>query len=165
MKKISALLRGITSKNNGGFYFLNGFHFIRTKNKHNWYKRVCGNIFFSNVIMPSADTKILEFDQYQKPDETPFIIYADLERIIKRIDRCKNNAENLSATKVSEHIPLGFLMSRISSFRSIETKHDVYRGKDCMKNLCEFLREHTMKIINFKKKKNEIVNKRAAGIL
>ena len=29
--------------------------------------------------MPSEDTKILEFDQYQNSDKTPFIIYADLE--------------------------------------------------------------------------------------
>ena len=56
-------------------------------------------------------------------------------------------------------------MSTISSFRSIENKHDVYRGKDCMKKFCEFLREHAMKIINFKKKKNEVINKRAAGII
>ena len=44
-------------------------------------------------------------------------------------------------------------MSTISSFRSIENKHDVYRGKDCMKKFYEFLRQHAMKIINFKKKK------------
>ena len=44
-----------------------------------------------------------------------------------------------------------FSMSTISSFRSIENKHDVYRGKDCIKKFCEFLREHAMKIINFKK--------------
>ena len=31
--------------------------------------------------------------------------------------------------------------------------HDVYRGKYCMKRFCESLREHAMKIINFKKKK------------
>ena len=43
-------------------------------------------------------------------------------------------------------------MSTISSFRSIENKHDVYRGKDCMKKFCEFLREHAMKIINFNKR-------------
>ena len=48
----------------------------------------------------------------------------------------------------------GFSMSTISLFRSIENKHDVYRGKDCMKKFCESLREHAMKIINFKKKKN-----------
>ena len=38
-------------------------------------------------------------------------------------------------------------MSTISSVRSIENKYDVYRGKDCMKKFCEFLRKHVMKII------------------
>ena len=53
-------------------------------------------------------------------------------------------------------------MSIPSSFRSIENNHDVYRGKDCMKKFCEFLREHKKKIINFKQKKNEVISKRAA---
>ena len=53
-------------------------------------------------------------------------------------------------------------MSTISSFRSINNKHDVSRGKDYMKKFREFLREHAMKIINFFKK-NEVINKRAAG--
>ena len=35
--------------------------------------------------MPSEDTKILEFNQYQKYDKTRFIIYADLEFIRKRL--------------------------------------------------------------------------------
>ena len=52
-----------------------------------------------------------------------------------------------------------------SSFRSIENNHDVYRGKKCMKKFCEFLKEHTKKIINFKKKKKEVVSKRAAVII
>ena len=56
-------------------------------------------------------------------------------------------------------------MPTVSSFRSIENKHDVYRRKACMKMFSEFLREHAMKIINFKKKKNEIVNKREEGII
>ena len=36
-------------------------------------------------------------------------------------------------------------MSTVSSFRSIENKHDVYKGKDCMKKFCEFLRKHAIK--------------------
>ena len=44
-------------------------------------------------------------------------------------------------------------MSKISSFRSIENNHDVYRGKACMKAFCKLLRERAMKIINFKKLK------------
>ena len=51
-------------------------------------------------------------------------------------------------------------MSTISSFRSTENKHDVCRGKDCMKKFFEYVRERAMKIVNFKKNKNEIVNKR-----
>ena len=46
--------------------------------------------------MPSEDTKILEFNQYQKSDKVRFIIYADLEYLM-----------------FDEHIPSGFLMSRI----------------------------------------------------
>ena len=41
----------------------------------------------------------------------------------------------------------------------MENKHDVYRGKDCMKKFCGFLREHAMKIINFKKKKIKSLTK------
>ena len=63
------------------------------------------------------------------------------------------------ASKVFEHIPSGFSMSTISSFRRIENKHDVYRSKDCIKKICEFLREHAMKIVNFKKKKMELLRK------
>ena len=101
--------------------------------------------------MLSEDTKILEFNQYQKSDKAPFIIYADLECIIEKNDGFKNNPENSSTAKVRKHIPWGFSMSTISSFRSIENKYDVYRGKDCMIKFYEFLREHAMKIINFKK--------------
>ena len=115
--------------------------------------------------MPSDDTKILGFNQYQKSDKTPFIIYAGLECITEKIDGCKNNSENSSTKKVSEHIPSDFSMSAISSFRSIENKHNLYRGKDCMKKFREFLREPAMKIINFKKKKNYIINKRTARII
>ena len=50
-------------------------------------------------------------------------------------------------------------MSTISSFRTIEKKYDVYRGKDDMKKVFEFLREHAMKMIDIKKKKNEVKEK------
>ena len=58
-------------------------------------------------------TKILEFNLYQKSDKVPFIPHAELECLIRKIDGCKNNPENSSTTKVSKHIPTGFLMSTI----------------------------------------------------
>ena len=141
------------------FYCLN-FLYSFKKHKLEWHKRVRENKDFCNIIMPSEDNKILEFNQYQKSDKAPFVIYADLECLIEKIDRCKNNPKNSFKTKASEHIPSRFSMSTKSSYRSIGNKHDVYRIKDCMKRFCESLREHVMKIINFKK----VIDKRAEGI-
>ena len=83
--------------------------------------------------MSSEEIKILEFNQYQRSDKAPSVIYADLECLIEKADGCKNKPENSSITKVSEHIPLGFSMSTVLSFKSIDIKHDVCRGKDYIK--------------------------------
>ena len=55
--------------------------------------------------MPFEDPKILEFNQYQKSDKAPFIIYADPESKRDKIDGCKKNPENSFTIKVSEYIP------------------------------------------------------------
>ena len=73
------------------------------------------------------------------------------------MDGCKNNPQKSSTIKISERFPSGVSMSTISLFKDIESKHDVYRGKDCMKKFCESLREHVMNIINFKKKKMKLL--------
>ena len=74
VKKLSALLRGITSKRLGDFYCLNCFHSFATKNKLQSHKRVFENKDFSNIVLPFDDTKILEFNKSQKSDKAPFII-------------------------------------------------------------------------------------------
>ena len=121
--------------------------------------RACENKDFLNGNMLSDDTKILELNHSQKSNKAPFEICADLECLIEKIDGCKNNPEDTSATKESEHIQSGFSISTISFFKSIENKLDVYRGKYCMRKFCEFLREHAMKMINFKKKKMKLLTK------
>ena len=60
---------------------------------------------------------------------------------VTKTDGCKNNPQISFPTKVSKHIPSSFSMSTISSFKSIETKHDVWRGKDSMKKFCGCLIE------------------------
>ena len=61
INKLSVLLRGIASKNNGDFYCLNCLYSFGTKNKLELHKKVCKNEYVCNIIMPSED-KILEFN-------------------------------------------------------------------------------------------------------
>ena len=82
--------------------------------------------------------------------KAPFVVYADYEWLIEKIDECEIDPENLTTTKAGEHILSGFSMSTISSFKNIENKPDVSRGKDWMETFCKSLRKHGMEIISFK---------------
>ena len=102
---------------------MNFLYSFRTKKKKKILesnKKGCDDENFCNKIMPSEDTKILEFNKNKKSDKASFIIYADLECIIKKIDGCQNSPENPSTTKVREHLPSGFSLSTISSFKNLE---------------------------------------------
>ena len=60
VKKLSALLRGITSINNGDFHCLNCFHSYSTKEKHKKHKNVCVNHDYYYVEIPKEDNKIVK---------------------------------------------------------------------------------------------------------
>ena len=79
LKKLSALLIGITSKHYGDFYLSDFLHSFKTRKKLELHKKVCQNKDFCNIIMPFKDFKILKLNQYQKSDKAPFCIYADVK--------------------------------------------------------------------------------------
>ena len=55
MRKLSALLKGITAKHHGDFCCLNCLHTFATENKRESHKKVCENKDFCNVVMPSKE--------------------------------------------------------------------------------------------------------------
>ena len=50
------------------------------------------------------------------------------------------------------HEPSGWAVFTKCSFDETENKLDYYRGIDCIKKLCEKLKDHALKIINYKEK-------------
>ena len=109
--------------------------------------------------MPSDNAEMLEFKEHWKSDKTLSFIYANLQSLIKKIDGCKNNSEKPSTIKVTKNSPCGYSMYLIWTFHGIENKHNVYRGKQCIKKFSESLKEHAMKKINFEKKIIPLTNK------
>ena len=57
--------------------------------------------------MPSEKDNILEFNQYINSDKMPYIIYADIESLIRKIDGCASSPENSSTAKIGENILCG----------------------------------------------------------
>ena len=66
IKKLSTLLRKVTSKYHDDFYCLNCFHSFATENKLESHEKASESKNFSYVNMTCDDTKILSFNQYKK---------------------------------------------------------------------------------------------------
>ena len=80
------MLRGISSSNNGDFYCLNCFHSYRTINKlKKKHERVCNNHDYCHIDMLEEGENILKYSPGDKSLKAPFIIYADLECLLKKI--------------------------------------------------------------------------------
>ena len=86
VKNLSTLLRGVASKHNGDYYFLNCLYSLRTKDKLKSHIKPYENKSFCNAVMSSEDTKILEFGKCHKSDKAQFSIYADLESINGKVN-------------------------------------------------------------------------------
>ena len=102
--------------------------------------------------MPNKDNNLIKYNQVDKSLKLPFIIYADLECLLKKIDTCQNNPDLSSATKINQHIPSGYSIYTSCSFDKSNNKLSYYRGEDCMRRFCKDLKDHATKIIDFKKK-------------
>ena len=126
VKSFSGLLTGITSNHKEDYYCLNCFHSYRTKNKLESHKKICENRNYCNVI---------KHNQGEKSIKSPFIIYADLEYLLEKINTCYNNPEKSSTTEINKHAPSGCSLFTHCSFDETKNELDYYRGKDCMKNL------------------------------
>ena len=96
---------------------------------------------------------ILKYKNGEKSMKVPFIIYADSECLLGKIDICHNNPEKSSTTKNHKHTASGYSLFSICSFDVSKKVLDYYRNKVCMKSFCKDLKEHATKIINYEKKK------------
>ena len=102
VRKLSALLRGITSKHEADFYCLNCFHSYSAKEKLEKNKGVCQNHGYCYVEMPKEDNKILKYNRREKYRKVPFITYADIEHLLEKMSICHNNPKKSSITKIDK---------------------------------------------------------------
>ena len=94
IKSLPALLRGVTSTNNGDFYCRNCLGSFRTQETLDLHIQACKDHEFCYVKMPEEGS-ILRYQEGSKSIRVPFVIYADTECILRPIQgvdsRCTCN--------------------------------------------------------------------------
>ena len=151
VKKLSALLRGISSNHNGDVYRINCFKSFRTKAQLEIHKKMCENHDYCYVQMPNNENKTVKYKHSQKSKRAPFIIYSVLECLLQKTIMI-NNDQNKSTIKINNHIPFGYSMYTQCSFDNTKNKLDHYKGEDCMYKFADRLKDHVPIIINYEQK-------------
>ena len=101
--------------------------------------------------MLEEHNEISKYNEGEKSMRAPFVIYADLESLLEKMNTCHNNPEKLLTTKINKHPPSGYSLFTHCTFDTTKNKLDYYRGKNCMKTFCLHLREHATRAISYEK--------------
>ena len=108
VKKLSALLRETTSNHVEDFYCVNYLHSYRTENKLKMHYMVCINHDYCYVEITKEDNEILKYNHGEKSMKIPFIIYANLECLLEKMNTCLNNPRKLLKTKINKQTTPGY---------------------------------------------------------
>ena len=124
------------------------------------HENACKDHDYCFVKIPNKDNNILKYNHGEKSMKAPFIIYVDMESLLKEISICHINPNESSTTKIIKHTPSGCLLFTHCSIDNTKNRLDYYRGKNWMKIFCRDLKKHATKIINYEKKEMiELTNK------
>ena len=111
INNMSRLLTSQLSNHNGKKYFCyNCLSSFSCEEKLENHKEYC-NTQSAKIIMPDETNNTLEFKNYCKKMEVPFVVYADFESFIKKIednDYKINKKTNSYTKKINKHIPCSF---------------------------------------------------------
>ena len=94
------------------------------------------------IEMPKEGTK-LRFENYHKQLKSPYIIYADFESIIEKME--ENSPQQSNTRKTSHHIACGYSYIVVRS-DGLTKAPFLYRGQDAAKHFLDMLQEEEQKI-------------------
>ena len=107
--------------------------------------------------MPNAENNILKSKPGKKSLKHAFIIYADLECLLLKMNTCNNSLNKSYTTPKALHKPSGYFLLTSCSFDKSKNKQTYYRGRDCMKRFCDDLKEHITRISNYEMKPMDLL--------
>ena len=102
-----------------------------------------------SIKMPTKDNNILKFENYYKQQQVPFVIYADFESILEKIQGCKPYDEKSYTQAYQKHTDCSYGYKVVCSYDDKYSKPiQIYRGE---KAVYKFM-EKTLEEVDYCKK-------------
>ena len=114
----------INENKNLNLYFYRCLHYFHSENKLEAHTVDCRQINDCAVRLPSEKDKWLKFDNYTRKERMPFIVYADLECVLRKIP------DNASQYQQHEVFSVGYYVQ--CAYDKTISGYQSYRGDDCI---------------------------------
>ena len=127
---------------------LNPFPKEESLNKH---KEYCSTNECIKINLPKKGS-ILKFENYCNSEKVPFIIYADMESLIKPIESCEPNPQSSYTKKYQKHQPISFsYYIKCFDDNVFIQEPKTYTGLDAMQKFVESLEKDIKETANIPK--------------
>lgn len=103
-------------------------HFITEDNLRK-HTIMCKQMNTTKLIVPKENRKIMKFKNWRNKENVPFVIYADLESILKAHT---DNTPNSQSVKYQKHIPFSISFYLKCSYDNNLSEFQHYTGPDCI---------------------------------
>ncbi|XP_066595461.1 uncharacterized protein [Prorops nasuta] len=129
IKNLSYLLSNQCSRDKHTKYFCNRcMHYFSSNDKLIQHRVDCNLVNDCAVVLPAKNNNILQFKNYYKKLQVPFVIYADFECLLEKIDSL-----SVPAKAFQQHKPysIGYYVSCI--YNNNLSRFKMQRSIDCAK--------------------------------
>ena len=146
IKSLSRLLKSSNTKHKCKQHFcmncLQGFTQESSRDQHQVY---CEDNEYVRVEMPKQGSTV-EFKDGQNQFKVPFIMYADFESILEPMDHGSSDPTKPYTNEVNQHTPSGWCAYSKFAYGEFVTPLRTYRGKDCIKTFCNYIKEEAHRL-------------------
>ena len=146
IKSLSRLLKSSNTKHKCKQHFcvncLKGFTQESSRDQHQVY---CEDNESVRVEMPKQGSAV-EFKDGQNQFKVPFMMYADFESILEPMDHGSSDPTKPYKNEVNQHTPSGWCVYSKFAYGEVVTQLRIYRGKDCIKTFCNYIKEEAHRL-------------------
>ncbi|XP_071642960.1 uncharacterized protein [Temnothorax longispinosus] len=110
-----------------------GLHYFYTQEKLTAHSVDCGRMNNCAIVFPTEDDKWLSFDNHDRKERLPFVVYADLECLLEHRER--ENAEGSARTEryaYQRHVPFSLGYYLCCTYDDTVSTYGYRRGEDCV---------------------------------
>ena len=148
IKSLSRLLSSNNNKKKKAQYFctncLQGFNEASSRDEHYLY---CRSNEAVSIEMPNKKP-IVKYSDGQYQFKVPFMMHADFESILEKVENASNNPNVSSTREVNIHRPSGWCIYSKFAYGVIDNPLMQYRGSDCVKKFCEHIISEAKRLHN-----------------